>query len=193
VTLMLNRRDFVQGLAAAPLLLGAVANAAPKGAKPMTENDGRRDFDFFFGKWRVQNWRLAKRLAGSTDWREFEARVECYRTIDNCNIDTYIADPYWDGKRHEGMTVRVFNPHTKLWSIYWADFRAGVLGTPVLGRWEGKQATFIGDDEHEGRPIRCRFLWKNLDANNASWEQAFSVDGEKTWETNWRMKHTRIG
>jgi hypothetical protein len=189
---MIDRRDFMHTLAAAPLLAAALP-AAAVAATPPADNDGRRDFDFFFGKWRVQNSRLAKRLAGSNDWQEFEARVECWRTIDNCNVDTFVAEKYWDGKRHEGMTVRVFNPATRLWSIYWADIRRGVLDPPVVGRWEGKQATFIGDDEHEGRPVRCRFLWKQIDANHASWEQALSADGEKTWETNWRMKHTRIG
>lgn len=157
------------------------------------ENDGRHDFDFFHGKWRVQNWRLAKRLAGSTEWQEFEAICECWKTISNCNVDTFLIEKYWDGKRHEGMSVRVFNPETRLWSIYWADSRRGVLEPQVVGKWDGNQGVFIGDDTFEGKPIRCRFSWKRIDKDHVSWEQAFSADGEKTWETNWRMKHTRIG
>ncbi|MEU9510940.1 hypothetical protein AB0D32_32210 [Micromonospora sp. NPDC048170] len=27
--------------------------------------------------------------------------------------------------------------------------------------------------------------------NVANWEQAFSTDGERTWETNWVMEFTR--
>jgi hypothetical protein len=157
-----------------------------------TPNDGRRDFDFLHGRWRIHNWRLARRLAGCDEWLEFEALGECWPTIDNANVDRFVAERSWDGRRHEGMSVRVFNPETRLWAIYWADSRIGVLEPPVLGRWEGHEARFAGDDRFEGRPIRCRFQWRRLDADTATWEQAFSVDGEKTWETNWRMRHTRI-
>jgi hypothetical protein len=38
---------------------------------------------------------------------------------------------------------------------------------------------------NKGKPIRVRFLWRNVTPNSRQWEQAFSVDGGKTWETNW--------
>jgi hypothetical protein len=154
------------------------------------DNDGRRDFDFLHGKWRIDNRRLAKRLAGSTEWLEFEARGHCWKTIDNCNVDTFVTERSWTGARFEGMTVRVFNPTTRLWSIYWADAR-GALDAGVTGRWTGETGTFFGDDELDGRRLRCRFIWKRLGQGRASWQQAFSVDGEKSWETNWYMDFTR--
>jgi hypothetical protein len=52
---------------------------------------------------------------------------------------------------------------------------------------------FYADDQHEGRPVRCRFIWSDISATTARWEQAFSVDGEQTWETNWIMTSTRVG
>ena len=52
-------------------------------------------------------------------------------------------------------------------------------------------ASFYADDQHEGRPVRCRFIWSDISATTARWEQAFSVDGEQTWETNWIMDFTR--
>jgi hypothetical protein len=86
---MMNRRLFVHAVAAAPVLVAATraASAAPRGDAPMpTDNDGRHDFDFFHGRWRIQNQRLAKRLAGSTEWQEFEAICECWKTISNCGM-----------------------------------------------------------------------------------------------------------
>ena len=37
-----------------------------------TENDGRNDFDFLVGTWKVYHRMLTQRLKGSTDWVEFE-------------------------------------------------------------------------------------------------------------------------
>ena len=90
------------------------------------------------------------------------------------------------------MSVRVFDPATKLWSIWWIDGRHPHLEPPVHGRLEGV-GTFEGDDVFEGRPIRVRFLWSGISARSARWEQAFSADGGATWEVNWVMRFTPAG
>ena len=51
----------------------------------------------------------------------------------------------------------------------------------------------LGDDEDAGRPIRIRFIWSKITSSSAQWEQAFSLDGGQTWETNWIMEMTRTG
>ncbi len=85
----------------------------------------------------------------------------------------------------------MFNPATKEWAIYWVDSRTGVLQPPVFGSFEGGIGTFYGDDEHEGTPVRVRYLWSKITPSSARWEQAFSVDNGQTWETNWVMEFTR--
>jgi hypothetical protein len=40
--------------------------------------------------------------------------------------------------------------------------------------------------------IYVRFLWTHQSENVARWEQAFSDDGGKTWETNWIMEMERV-
>jgi hypothetical protein len=37
-----------------------------------------------------------------------------------------------------------------------------------------------------------RFLWTNITAASARWQQAFSNDGGATWETNWVMEFQRV-
>ncbi len=154
----------------------------------MTEtNDGRRDFDFWTGTWRIHNRRLRARLAGSNEWDEFEARGQTWPTLNGLGNRDELRTGFWPD--FVGMTFRFFDPATRLWSIHWADSRRGVLEPPVVGSFDGDTGTFYGDDIFEGKPIRVRFVWTR--APRVCWEQAFSADGGRTWETNWTMDMTR--
>jgi hypothetical protein len=62
----------------------------------------------------------------------------------------------------------------------------------VVGAFRNGVGEFHGDDVDEGRPIRVRYLWSMITRTTAHWEQAFSTDGEKTWETNWTIDLRRI-
>jgi hypothetical protein len=65
------------------------------------------------------------------------------------------------------------------------------IDPPVRGGFKDGVGTFLGDDVHKGRPVVARFRWSELTADTAKWDQAFSTDGGKTWETNWLMQFTR--
>lgn len=151
--------------------------------------DGARDFDFLTGRWRVRNRRLRERLKGSTGWEEFEATNVARPLLNGlANEDEYRTD-HWEG--FVGMSFRYFDPATKRWSIYWADSVRGVLEPPVVGSFSGDTGVFLGADSFEGRPIRVRFIWSRGSTSSPRWEQAFSEDDGKTWETNWTMDMTR--
>jgi hypothetical protein len=89
------------------------------------------------------------------------------------------------------LTLRFFNPRTRLWSIHWADDHRFVLDPPVIGRFDQGKGEFLGDDLFNGKPIRVVFHWQVANQDAALWDQAFSADGGRTWETNWRMELTR--
>jgi hypothetical protein len=159
-----------------------------------TPHDGARDFDFYYGHWSVHNERLRERLVGSTDWEHFEATQQCRPILGGIgNLDDYVSD--WnrgDQDAFIGMTLRLFNPATREWSLYWSSNRSGVLEPPVVGRFERGVGTFIGKDQHQGRPVLARFIWSEIAPDSAKWEQAMSTDEGATWETNWIMRMTRI-
>jgi len=155
--------------------------------------DGRHDFDFFFGRWHVANHRLARRLEGCTVWEEFAAEVEAAPILGGLgNLDTFTCPRFADGRPLAGATLRLFDPGSRRWSLYWADDRSHVLQPPVHGRFEAGRGEFHGDDSFAGRPIRVRFVWSVLGADAARWEQAFSSDGGVSWEDNWRMEMSRV-
>src|SRR5688572_4420464 len=88
------------------------------------------DFDFYQGKWKLHNKKLKTRLNNCKEWTEFESTQEMYKVLNGLgNIDNYLAT--FDGEPFEGMTIRLFNPKTKLWSLYWADSNEGRLDPPV--------------------------------------------------------------
>ncbi|HTE49707.1 MAG TPA: hypothetical protein VK698_02455 [Kofleriaceae bacterium] len=153
-----------------------------------TDSDGRRDFDFHMRRGRIRNRRLARRLEGCTEWLEFEALQDAHLILGGLgNIDSFTA-PDFPGGPVIGMTLRLFDPRTRLWSIYWADDRSVELQPPMVGRFENGRGLFHGDETFAGKPIKVRFLWSDLPPDAARWEQAFSTDGGATWEVNWVME-----
>jgi hypothetical protein len=78
-------------------------------------------------------------------------------------------------------------------AIWWIDSRhVGPLDPPMVGRFENGTGTFYADDTLNGKPIRVRFLWTKVTSDTPHWEQAFSDDEGKSWETNWTMDFTKV-
>ncbi|WP_405867583.1 MULTISPECIES: hypothetical protein [unclassified Streptomyces] len=146
------------------------------------------DFDFFHGEWAVVNRRRTDFLDPDSDWEEFPATHWCRPLFDGAaNIDE-IDMPRLGSK---GLTLRLFDVERKEWSLTWSSSRSGKLFPPVIGRFDGDRGEFHGDDTHDGKDVRVRFVWAGVSPASARWEQAFSVDGGQTWLTNWTMDFSR--
>ena len=146
------------------------------------------DFDFLHGEWKVLNRRRTDFLDPGSDWEEFPATHRCWPLFDGAaNIDE-IDMPHLGSK---GLTLRLFEPETEQWSLNWSSSRSGKLFPPVIGRFDGDRGEFYGDDTHDGKDVRVRFVWSGVSPTAAHWEQGFSVDGGETWVTNWIMDFSR--
>jgi threonine/homoserine/homoserine lactone efflux protein len=162
------------------------------------EKKGRADFDFLPGDWHVENRRLVRPLDDDSPWEAFTATAHMDKLPGGFgNIDTFVA-PDWR-PNWMGMTLRIFNPETGLWSLYWLsphtggiDSATGALTPPVVGKFENGVGIFEGDDVINGHALRVRYTWYDISADQAKWQQAFSLDGGKTWKPNWFMVETRI-
>ena len=71
------------------------------------ERDGRKDFDFLLGSWKIQHRRLKERLKECTEWEEFEGRHIFNRFI--WNVDSS------DSCRWE----QAFSAGGKTWETNW--------------------------------------------------------------------------
>jgi hypothetical protein len=154
--------------------------------------DGRNGFDFLHGRWEVRNRRLVKRLQGCTEWQEFEAISEVVPILGGLGNVEQFHGQFPDNSTSEGLTLRIFNPESQLWSIWWADNHICSLTPPVVGGFRDGHGEFTGKDECSGVPVDVVFHWTVNGSNSAHWQQAFSADGGATWEMNWEMFFTRL-
>ncbi len=152
----------------------------------------QNDFDFLVGHWIIYNRRLKTRLDNCQDWTEFQASGTQQMILRGLgNVDNFLTE--FDGVPFEGMSLRIFNPKTKLWSIYWADTNTASLDIPVVGSFKSNLGNFYCKDVFNGRDILVMFEWDKTDPEKPIWRQAFSADLGKTWEFNWYMTFTRKG
>ncbi|MGC3944352.1 MAG: hypothetical protein QM762_07520 [Chryseolinea sp.] len=158
-------------------------------------NSSKRDFDFLAGEWTMDNRRLKCRLNGCTEWIEYKSSDQNWGPVLNgqANIDLYKTSYNTTGNSpYEGLTIRLFDPNTRLWSLYWVDSNIGRLDPPVVGSFEGDVGTFYCKDVFQGKKILVMFKWDKTDPNNPVWSQAFSEDNGKTWEMNMTNVSHRI-
>jgi hypothetical protein len=171
-----------------------LSQAAPGSEKPAAQNsvaDGQHDFDFEIGTWKIHLKKLVHPLTGSTTWVEFDG--------------TSVTRKAWEGRADmeefetdgaagqiEGMTVRLYNPQSHQWSLYWANAKDGTFLTPLIGGFKDGRGEFYDQEFYKGKSIYNRFIWSEITPNSAHFEQSFSTDGGKTWETNWITDQTRV-
>jgi hypothetical protein len=153
-------------------------------------HDGRADFDFLMGRWNVHHRCLRARLKGSTSWDEFDGTsvtrmiLAGLGTMDEVTLNR-ASGPV------EALALRFYDPRSAQWSIYWADSVNGFAPPPVIGGFTDGRGEFYSQEPFEGKSVFCRFIWSDITATSCRWQQAFSADGGKTWETNWIMEFTR--
>ncbi|HEX6661852.1 MAG TPA: NIPSNAP family protein [Sphingomicrobium sp.] len=149
--------------------------------------DGAHDFDFLHGRWKVRHRLLKARGAGSSEWVEYHGTADTRPLLGGlCNVEEHRIKG-----RNSGVALRCYDRAATRWAIYWVGDGDGLLGPAVYGGFQGADGTFEGDDSYEGKPIKVRFLWRRHTADSARWEQSFSFDSGKSWETNWVMDFKR--
>lgn len=186
-------------IAAALLLAVAAPVAAPVAAQtppyarvtaPAT-HDGAHDFDFLLGDWKAHVKRLPDRLVGSTAWIEYDGISNHHPVLGSAaNFEAFEVDspnaPPGAIRHIRAQTLRLYNPQSRQWSIYGVDVDAGTMDLPpVVGAFHDGMGEFFNQQDWKGRLVLVRYQWGHKGANDAHMEQAFSLDGGRTWEVNW--------
>lgn len=155
------------------------------------ERDGQHDFDFHFGTWKTHVRRLLRPLTGSTTWVEYEG-TSVVREVWNGRASLFELDVDGPAGRIEGVGLRLYNPQSRQWSLNWANRNDGTMTQPMIGEFKNGRGDFFDQESFNGRAIYARNSFSDITPDSCRFEQAFSDDGGKTWETNWVMTFTRV-
>ena len=168
----------------------STAAAPASEEKPQPPRDGSHDFDFNVGTWHTHIRRLAHPLSSSNEWFDVEGTVR--------------IRPLWNGKGQleeieadgpkghwESMTLFLYNPAAHQWTLHFVNASDGTVTDPATGEFHDGRGEFYAPDTFKGRAILTRQIWSKVTPDSHQFEQAFSTDGGKTWETNFVANLTR--
>lgn len=158
---------------------------------PAAPADGQHDFDFNIGVWHTHIRRLKSPLSGASDWVELSGTVTV-RKVWNGKAQLEEIEADGAGVHFEGTTLFLYNPTGHQWRQYFASSDEGTMETPSVGEFKNGRGEFYDQESYQGRAILVRGIWSNITTNAHRYEQAFSQDGGKTWETNFVADLTRI-
>jgi len=127
------------------LLIGLLAPALACAADAPAKHDGQHDFDWELGTWKTQLKRLKGPLTGSTTWLEYEG--------------TTVVTKVWDGRANilelhvkgpagaiEALSLRLYNPDTRQWSLNFSNSRSGTMAIPAIGEFKNGRGLFYNQD-----------------------------------------------
>lgn len=149
-----------------------------------TAADHQHDFDFEFGSWTATLHMQAHPLTKSPEWVTYTG-TSVVRKVWNGRANLGELE-VGNGANHiEAMTLRIYDPKTERWSVYFANAKGGLETTPMIGRFENGQGDFYDSEELDGKPIKVRFIFSDITSTSFQFVQSFSADGGKTWIPNW--------
>jgi hypothetical protein len=174
-------------MALAWLPLQACAQASATAGDPDVQQHA---FDFEFGRWHTHLKRLVGPLTGSTTWVEYEG-TSVVRKVWDGRANLLELDVRGPAGRIEALSMRLYDAHTRQWSLNFASVGSPSFGEPSVGAFSNGRGEFFNQETYQGKPILVRFVISDITPTSAHFEQSFSPDGGKTWEVNWIATDTR--
>jgi hypothetical protein len=152
--------------------------------------DGQKDFDFEIGTWKTHLKRRLNPLTGANTWVEYDGTTVVRKVWDG-RANLVELDVSGTAGRIEALSLRLYNPESRQWSLNFANVRGGVMTAPTTGEFKNGRGEFYSQETLSGRAIFVRFVISDITPDSCRFEQSFSDDGGKTWEVNWIATDTR--
>jgi hypothetical protein len=161
--------------------------SAPSATSP---HDGAHDFDFDLGDWRTHITRRLHPLTASNETVELNGTVSVHSLWGG---HSQVEEIEADGPRGhwEGMTVFLYDPQARQWSMNFANSSAGKFAMPMIGSFANGRGELIGQDVLDGRAIFVRAVWSDITPSSHTYQESYSADGGKTWHLAFTAVKTR--
>ena len=133
-------------------------------------------FDFWIGTWEA-------RWSGDHVGRSRVSMILDDRVV----LEQFDGRP---GTPLEGMSVSTWDQNAGIWRQTWVDNQGSYLdfaGGPVDGRFE-----LVRSAEVEGRPVRQRMVWSEIEPDAFRWQWQLAPDDDGSWRTLWEIRYARI-
>src|SRR4026207_2461771 len=134
------------------LLLACVLFSLLPPSPAFAQTSGEHDFDFEIGTWSTHVRRRLRPLTDSTTWVEMKG--------------TTVVRKVWNGRGNlveltadgptghfEGLSLRLYNPQTRQWSLNFANVNGGTLTVPSIGEFKDGRGEFYNQDTYNNRAI----------------------------------------
>jgi hypothetical protein len=152
--------------------------------------DGAHDFDFDLGVWKTHITRRLHPLSGSDETIQLTGTVTVHKVWDGRGqleeIEADGPNGHW-----EGMTVFLYDPQARQWSMNFANSSVGKFTTPMIGSFENGRGELIAQDTLDGRSILVRAVWSDITPTSHTYQESYSADGGRTWDVAFTAAKTR--
>src|SRR5215203_3729289 len=116
---------------------------------------------------------LAAALTGSTTWAEYEGTT-VVRKVWNGRANLVELKVNGPAGHFEGLSLRLYNPQARQWSLNFANLNDGSLSTPAIGEFKDGRGEFYDQETYNGRAILVRFVITKVSHDVYRFEQSFS-------------------
>ncbi|WP_253761210.1 hypothetical protein [Hamadaea flava] len=152
--------------------------------------DGSRDFDWEIGAWATHVRVLRGAFSPEATWIEFDGTSVVHSFCEG-GSNLVELDVAGASGRIQGVSLRLYNPEARQWSLNFANMGDGLLTPPTFGEFTDERGEFFGVDTLRGRAVLVRFVILKISDDSARFEQSYSADSGKTWELTWVATDTR--
>lgn len=141
--------------------------------------DGAQQFDFWCGYWDLtwpDNGRGTNEIRRILDGRIIQENFS--------SIPTDGSQPF------QGMSVSAYDAANAQWRQTWVDNQGGYLD--FVGSFADGKMILSRDAILEGKPVKQRMVWQNIQADSLDWAWERSEDDGRSWQTLWPIHYKRV-
>ncbi|TLY53376.1 MAG: hypothetical protein E6K53_01250 [Gammaproteobacteria bacterium] len=92
----------------------------------------------------------------------------------------------------QGMSMFLYNSSAHQWSQTFINSKSGAFAGGLIGGFKDGHGELFQSDTLNGRAILVRGTWSEIQAKSHRYEEAYSIDGGKTWEIELTANKTKL-